>query len=47
VEPKALYPCTYNCFIMIKMNRAAARCGVACKQALLVKTFGVVLMRGE
>jgi hypothetical protein len=28
------------------MNRTAARCGVACKRALLGKTFGVVLMRG-
>jgi hypothetical protein len=31
---------------MNKMNRATARCGVACKWALLGKTFGVVLMRG-
>jgi hypothetical protein len=31
---------------MIKMNRAAARCGIMCKRALLGKTFGVVLMRG-
>jgi len=36
----------YNSFIMIKKNRAAARCGVACKRALIGKTVGVVLIRG-
>jgi hypothetical protein len=41
-----MYTGPYNCFIMIKINKAAARCGVACKRALLGKAFGVALLRG-
>jgi hypothetical protein len=46
MKPKGLYTTPYNGFIMNKKNTTAARCGVACKRALLGKTFGVVLMRG-